>query len=55
MKSASDMTKPPGGEGIEEDLPALLHAAGMGDERAWRRLIDLYARRVYAWRGAAWG
>ncbi len=30
------------------DLPALLGAAGRGDESAWRRLIDLYARRVYA-------
>jgi RNA polymerase sigma-70 factor, ECF subfamily len=37
-----------GGEGVQDDLPALLHAAGMGDDRAWRRIIDLYARRVYA-------
>lgn len=37
-----------GGAGVHEDLPALLNAAGMGDDRAWRRIIDLYARRVYA-------
>jgi RNA polymerase sigma-70 factor (ECF subfamily) len=30
------------------DLPALLRAAGAGDDRAWRAIIDLYARRVYA-------
>jgi len=30
------------------DLPALLKAAGEGDERAWRAIIDLYSRRVYA-------
>lgn len=30
------------------DLPALLQAAGEGDEQAWRAIIDLYARRVYA-------
>src|SRR5688572_16007731 len=30
------------------DLPALLRAAGEGDDRAWRAIIDLYARRVYA-------
>lgn len=32
----------------EPDLPALLRAAGEGDDRAWRAIIDLYARRVYA-------
>lgn len=31
-----------------DDLAALLHAAGRGDDVAWRRIIDLYARRVYA-------
>lgn len=30
------------------DLPALLRAASEGDDRAWRAIIDLYARRVYA-------
>lgn len=35
-------------EGPEVDLPALLQAAGSGDERAWRTIIDLYARRVFA-------
>jgi RNA polymerase sigma-70 factor (ECF subfamily) len=30
------------------DLAALLKAAAAGDERAWRAIIDLYARRVYA-------
>jgi len=29
-------------------LPELLRAAGEGDEQAWRAIIDLYARRVYA-------
>lgn len=32
----------------QPDLPRLLTAAGQGDERAWRAIIDLYARRVYA-------
>jgi RNA polymerase sigma-70 factor (ECF subfamily) len=31
-----------------DELPALLAAAGRGDESAWRRLIALYGRRVYA-------
>lgn len=30
------------------DLPALLASAGRGDEAAWRRLLDLYSRRVFA-------
>lgn len=30
------------------DLPALLVAAGRGDQDAWRRLIGLYGRRVFA-------
>lgn len=50
MTVASETTPkasgPSGGDDI--DLPALLHAAGMGDDVAWRKLIDLYARRVYA-------
>lgn len=29
-------------------LAALIQAAGEGDEEAWRKIIDLYARRVYA-------
>jgi RNA polymerase sigma-70 factor, ECF subfamily len=32
----------------EPDLPAILEAAGRGDEAAWRTIIDLYSRRVYA-------
>jgi RNA polymerase sigma-70 factor (ECF subfamily) len=32
----------------EPDLPSLLEAAAAGDESAWRTIIDLYARRVYA-------
>lgn len=30
------------------DLSGLLEAAARGDERAWRAIVDLYARRVYA-------
>lgn len=30
------------------ELAAILAAAAAGDERAWRRVIDLYGRRVYA-------
>ena len=30
------------------DLPDILSRAAGGDERAWRRLIDLFARRVFA-------
>lgn len=29
-------------------MAALLAAAARGDERAWRAIVDLYARRVYA-------
>ncbi len=32
----------------EGDIPALLAAAARGDETAWRGIIDLYARRVFA-------
>lgn len=32
----------------ESELSALIRAAGDGDQDAWRRLIDLYARRVFA-------
>lgn len=32
----------------EGELSALIRAAGDGDERAWTRLVDLYARRVFA-------
>ncbi|MGE3110062.1 MAG: RNA polymerase sigma factor [Phycisphaerales bacterium] len=34
--------------GRNPELPGLLQAAGEGDEEAWRAIIDLYARRVYA-------
>jgi len=42
-----------GAGGVEDgevgvDVAALLGAAARGDEDAWRRLIDLYARRVFA-------
>lgn len=30
------------------DLPALLGAASGGDDRAWRMIVHLYARRVFA-------
>jgi RNA polymerase sigma-70 factor (ECF subfamily) len=36
------------GPQMHPDLPELLKAAGEGDDRAWRGLVDLYARRVYA-------
>ena len=32
----------------EDELSALIRAAGDGDERSWERLVGLYARRVYA-------
>lgn len=35
-------------EPTEDELSALIRAAGRGDERAWERLVGLYARRVYA-------
>ncbi|MFM9957054.1 MAG: RNA polymerase sigma factor [Phycisphaerales bacterium] len=61
--SRADAGHPPGREGpaggpapgsTETDsdagaeLPALLAAAGSGDEDSWRRLIALYGRRVFA-------
>jgi RNA polymerase sigma-70 factor (ECF subfamily) len=36
----------PASSGI--DLPRLLQAAATGDEDAWRSVVQLYARRVYA-------
>lgn len=36
----------PASSGI--DLPRLLRAAATGDEDAWRTIVHLYARRVYA-------
>jgi RNA polymerase sigma-70 factor (ECF subfamily) len=30
------------------DLPGILSRAAAGDEHAWRRLIDLFSRRVFA-------
>lgn len=35
-------------DGAPGDLAGLLRAAGEGDDRAWRAIIDLYSRRVYA-------
>src|SRR5690606_35205157 len=49
--NAASTTAPPASvhpDAPPDDLPALLKAAGKGDDRAWRRLIDLYARRIYA-------
>ncbi len=38
-----------GGYGSQgPEVAALLEAASKGDERAWRAIVDLYARRVYA-------
>lgn len=39
--------QPPSGP-TTDNLPGLLLAAGQGDEEAWRAIINLYARRVYA-------
>ncbi|MFO0861835.1 MAG: sigma-70 family RNA polymerase sigma factor [Phycisphaerales bacterium] len=36
----------PGSDGAE--ISAILLAASRGDESAWRRIVDLYARRVFA-------
>lgn len=38
----------PSAASAADDLQALLGAAGQGDEAAWKRLIGLYARRVFA-------
>jgi RNA polymerase sigma-70 factor (ECF subfamily) len=35
-------------EPLEAELTALIRAASGGDERSWERLVELYARRVYA-------
>lgn len=43
LDSASFSPHPP-----PPDLSGLLEAAAKGDERAWRAVVDLYARRVYA-------
>ncbi len=32
----------------EDELSALIRGAGDGDERSWERLVDLYARRIFA-------
>ncbi|HVU64317.1 MAG TPA: sigma-70 family RNA polymerase sigma factor [Phycisphaerales bacterium] len=56
MNSVRGPATSPSGRGREDaegpasqpDLPGLLKAAGEGDDRAWRALVDLYARRVYA-------
>jgi RNA polymerase sigma-70 factor (ECF subfamily) len=37
-----------GGDGTDPDLAGLLSSAAGGDEAAWRRVIELYGRRVYA-------
>ncbi len=34
--------------GETEDVPAVLRLAAKGDQEAWRRLIELYGRRVFA-------
>lgn len=33
---------------VHPELPDLLRRASQGDEDAWRAIVDLYARRVYA-------
>lgn len=37
-----------GSDAPAQDLAPLLRAASGGDERAWRELVELYARRIYA-------
>ena len=36
------------GDGVTEEIGSLLRGASQGDAQAWRRLLDLYARRVFA-------
>lgn len=36
------------GRTVHPELPDLLRRASQGDEDAWRAIVDLYARRVYA-------
>lgn len=38
----------PGPDAAPADLPELLAGAAAGDERAWRELVRLYGRRVFA-------
>jgi RNA polymerase sigma-70 factor, ECF subfamily len=38
----------PGADAPHPELARLLTEAGNGDEQAWRTIVDLYARRVYA-------
>ncbi len=47
MGPALRMAETPSGP-TEGELSALIRAAGGGDEDAWTRLVDLYARRVFA-------
>lgn len=46
--SASSRPSDPSADSAHPDLAGLLKDAAGGDERAWRTLVDLYARRVYA-------
>lgn len=45
-QSAGDDVDTPPATNI--DLPRLLQAASQGDEEAWRGIVQLYARRIYA-------
>lgn len=36
------------GDGATDEIGPLLRQASRGDAQAWRRLVDLYARRVFA-------
>lgn len=47
MRSALAIHDEPAGEG-QERVSLLLRAAGEGDGEAWRELLGLYARRVFA-------
>ncbi len=38
----------PASAGTLDGIAALLQAAGAGDEQAWRTIVEMYARRVYA-------
>jgi RNA polymerase sigma-70 factor (ECF subfamily) len=48
MQRSSDAERGDAARQGPADVAALLQAAARGDERAWRAIVDLYARRIYA-------
>lgn len=47
-KESSDVIGEPNSPEVESASAPLLAAAAAGDERAWRTLVDLYSRRIFA-------